>query len=255
MYTRANIVKNMSDMYYELAYEAGVESFFVGIESAVPSELKLYAKKTTAQENLLAIKKIQRHGIYVSFGFICFNPYSTYQSIQENLNFLKASGLVYNSHQVLSRLEIMPQAPIKKKLINDGLLNGFHFDTDLYSYKYVHQEIADFRERIASVLNLEHLIDYDSQIAMDKIYYQKIVPDFFDKYLRKVFDNISECWKIRNEEIYEFMSKALTLHKNNGANMEFADYIKGNKIDFYDKRIKQLFYQYKKIILKELGDI
>ena len=128
VYTRTNIVTKLNDEYYDLAYLAGVECFFVGIEAGNDEDMELYCKRASVSDNYNAIEKIQRHGIYVNYGFINFNPYSTFERIQENLRFLLNSGLVYNTHHIMSKLTIMPQAYIKNKMIKDGLIEDFHFD-------------------------------------------------------------------------------------------------------------------------------
>lgn len=183
MYTRCNIVTSLDDEYYDLANKAGVECFFLGVESGNNKDLYLYNKKTTVANSTNAIKKIQRHNIYVNFGFINFNPYSDFQTLKENITFLYESGLIFNTYHILSKLTIMPQAPIRYKMQNDGLIKNFTYDSDITEYEFINPEIKLFHSYLKSKLNFEHLIDYDSQINIDYNHLKKNIL----KYLMPIY--------------------------------------------------------------------
>lgn len=253
LYTRVNIVNRMDDSYYTLAYEAGVESFFIGVESGNEEDLKRYVKGAKPEDSLRAVKKLMEHNIYPSFGFICFNPYSTYNSLQENLDFLHKSGLIYNSHQILSRLEIMPQALMKDRLIADHLLDEFHFDSDVYSYRYENPDIEKLYFLLCDAIDTSHLIDYDTQISIDQIYYRKSEPDLYQNELEPLFCRMNAIRMERNEYLYNFFTKAVQLHKNEGPSDAFIKHINLNEIHVYDKKIKKLFYKYTAVYIKQKG--
>lgn len=249
MYTRVNIVNKLDDEYYDLAYKAGVESYFIGVEAGNEKDLKLYSKGINLKAIQNAIEKLKRHNIYVNYGFICFNPYSTYETLQANLDFLQKSGLCYNSQHVLSRFEIMPQSRMKEKLIEDKLLDEFHFDSNIFSYRWQHEEIGQLYEALVEAIDNTHLIDHDCQIAIDRIYYEKNYPDFYEERLRPIFDEIDILWNKRNTYMYHFFSKAIQLHRLHGDDETFRTYIKSNIIHQYDSNIKKKFYKYTKLCL------
>lgn len=244
MYTRTNIVKKLPADYYKLAYDAGVECFFVGVESGNQSDLDLYNKGITVQDNLKAIKTIQEHEIYVNYGFICFNPYSTFEKIQLNLDFLYHSGLIYNSYHILSKMTIMPQSNIKDKLLEDGLIDEFHFDSDITDYKFIHPDVYDFYKCMKKKICTAHLIDIDSQIGMDRIHYKKFDPIFYEQQLKDIFEEINEIWMLRNCYLYTFFNRAIQIYIKYGNSRTFIDYLDGNKIAEYDKKIKELYNKY-----------
>ena len=59
-------------------------------------DLKVYGKRARVEDNLLAIEGLKKSNISTMFGFINFNPYSTYDSLKENAKFLKDTDLGHN---------------------------------------------------------------------------------------------------------------------------------------------------------------
>ena len=128
LFTRAEIVNIKTVDYYKKALEAGVECFYLGIESGNESDLKLYRKRTTVRKNIRAIKKIRQAGIHVGMGFINFNPYSTFDSILKNAKFMRENGLGHVFYLMQTRLELLPQSFLRNKLIEESLIVGdFNF--------------------------------------------------------------------------------------------------------------------------------
>lgn len=251
MYTRCQLVNQFSDDYYELAYKAGVECFFVGIESGNDADMKMYSKKASVQDNLKAIKKIMKHNIYVNYGFICFNPYSTFDSIQQNLDFLRNSGLIFNTYHILSKLTIMPQATMKSKLLSDGLIDEFHYNSSITEYKFIHPEVKEFHKCLKDNLNVKHLIDYDSQIYIDYNHIKKEMPELYCNQLKPIFDSILGVWKERGEYLHCFFSKCIQIYKESNSKDILEKYIKLNSIQYYDQQLKRLYLKYLYILKKE----
>ncbi|MCL1950178.1 MAG: radical SAM protein [Turicibacter sp.] len=73
-----------------LMKKTGFKDIFVGIESGSDTDLVLYKKQATVLDNRRSIELIRSHGIHPIIGFICFNPYSTPETLKENYHFLKA---------------------------------------------------------------------------------------------------------------------------------------------------------------------
>lgn len=256
MYTRCQLMQLFDDEYYNLAYQAGVECFFVGIESGNDQDMKMYSKKANIADNLRAVKKIMSHNIYVNYGFICFNPYSTFETIRENLSFLRNSGLIFNAYHMLSKLTIMPQAPMKQKLLKDGLIKEFHYDSDITEYEFLHPGVKAFHKCLKENLNVKHLIDYDSQIYIDYNHLKKEMPEFFNRKLSSIFDEIFLVWKNRSDYLYTFMNECIDYYiESNCANERVIQFINDNQISDYDKRLKKLYLKYLKELSKEGVDL
>lgn len=250
MYTRTNIVTRMDDEYYDLAYRAGVECYFVGVESGNQKDLDLYNKKITVEDNYKAIKLLLNHHVYVNYGFICFNPYSTFDQIKENIEFLHNSGLVYNSYHILSKMTIMPQARLKDMMKEDGLIQEFHFDSDIRDYKFVNPDIGIFRDYLYGKIHTKHLIDLDSQIAIDRFHYEKVEPLLYEEKLKVHFDEVARVWQERNHYLYLFFMEAIHLYETYGIREELNQHVDKNIIYEYDRKIRNLYRKYISVIYK-----
>ncbi len=136
LFTRTNLVLKEPEDYFRKAKMAGVECFYVGIESGNNDDLKLYNKGCTVSDNMIAIEKIQKAGIYVSMGFISFNPYTTYQRLLQNAEFINSShmGHIYYFYQ--SRVAVYPQSRMLAKLQKDGLVDGFSYRSHRHDYRF-----------------------------------------------------------------------------------------------------------------------
>lgn len=245
MYTRCELVQLFDDEYYDLAYAAGVECFFVGIESGNVKDMKLYTKRASVADNVRAIKKIFSHNIYVNYGFICFNPYSTFETIKENVKFLYNSGLIYNSYHILSKMTIMPQALMKNKLLMDGLIDEFHYNSDITEYRFLHMEVKAFYNCLQKIVNKSHLIDYDSQIYIDYNHLKKEISNFKELEISRIFDEIFSVWEKRGKYLYQFFIDCIDYYiQNNYVEEKLIDYAINNRIHYFDNRLKQLYIKY-----------
>ena len=73
---------------------AGLNNVFLGLESGDPASLKRFKKHATVDDNKNAIRLLRDYGIEPTFGFIMFEPKSTLESIRNNFEFLKETGIM-----------------------------------------------------------------------------------------------------------------------------------------------------------------
>ncbi len=73
---------------------AGLTSMLLGIESASQQVLHRLFKRTNVDENERAIVEVRDAGIDPEIGFIMFDPMSTIEDIQKNLDFLERNRLL-----------------------------------------------------------------------------------------------------------------------------------------------------------------
>lgn len=105
----------------KLLKEAGMFRLFLGIESGVQRQLDTYNKHITVEQNKRAIEIARKAGVEVSAGFITFDPYVTVEEVQENMQFLKDTGLVGNTTHAI-RVQLYPGVPLVDQVRADGLL-------------------------------------------------------------------------------------------------------------------------------------
>ena len=76
-----------------LLKRAGLTRAFIGIESSVSSELQLFKKGTTPEQNMETLKLLEQHNIAMpASGFIMFHPFSTFEVLRQNGRYLQFIG-------------------------------------------------------------------------------------------------------------------------------------------------------------------
>lgn len=133
----------------QLLFESGLEKVLIGIESGSDRVLSLFKKSSNVADNRRAIRLFREEGVYVAFGFIMFQPYSEWQDLEENANFL-LDEMGHNLRRFVTRLELYPGAEIVHQLEADGLLDEDYWQTlRPYAYTHVEPKVA----RMAQMLN------------------------------------------------------------------------------------------------------
>lgn len=85
---KPSIYKKLSNDDVDLLKTSGLVNVFIGIESGNKDDLKLYNKGISVVDNQEVLRFFNKHNINQHFGFINFNPYSTFESLHENNVFL-----------------------------------------------------------------------------------------------------------------------------------------------------------------------
>ncbi|MFK3979427.1 B12-binding domain-containing radical SAM protein [Micromonospora sp. NPDC050397] len=137
----------------DLLVRSGLEKVNVGIESGVASELVLWEKRATVDDNVRIIRMLREHGIYLAMGFIPFHPYATVETLVENADFLRAhSG--HNLRRLTERLEVYPGTGILARMTEDGLVGEKYAATlDPYDYRYADERVQRLGIHFASLYN------------------------------------------------------------------------------------------------------
>ena len=152
-----NIIKRLDELYFELnqrkywiqffmnlraeqvdndvldrlhkLQQVGLSRVFIGIESFNESDLKLYNKNTSVAINKKVLKLIgdlnceyKDYVLDFEYGFILFNPYTTMDELDNNLNILFDSDICLTPNLISSRLVCNCIQPLTKKIHKDGLL-------------------------------------------------------------------------------------------------------------------------------------
>lgn len=117
---------------------AGLRHVCLGIESGTDRMLRIFSKDAKLQQNIKAVKILQKLGIGIEYGFIMFNPYSTLRNISENLDFINRMKMSYY-YVVTSRLDVYKGTPIFEKLLKEGRILEENFTFD---YKYEDERVS-----------------------------------------------------------------------------------------------------------------
>ena len=77
----------------------------------------------------------------MDIGFINFNPYSTFERLHKNVDFLEETVFASVLYYLVERCGITKFSKIYDRVNADGLLLQ-STDTGCYSYRYTHEEIG-----------------------------------------------------------------------------------------------------------------
>jgi hypothetical protein len=105
----------------------------------------------TVEQNLRAVEILKKLDLAFQFGFMLFEPSSTFGSIRENLQFLRA--VVDDGSVALAFCRMIPYdgTPIKDELIRTGRLKG---DLCHPGYDFVDPRLDKFYQALTQVVDL-----------------------------------------------------------------------------------------------------
>ncbi len=162
---RAEISRKMPKELLVLLAESGLCSILFGYEAANMHDLKVYNKYATIEDNVNAIEMCNGLPITIQIGFINFNPYSTFESLRKNLEFMEHYHhcTMYN---IASRVMIFSGTEMKTSLKKEGLL----YDETPFGYNYREPRIAALANYIGSYMKTLNKTGY----GPDRFYYYKV---------------------------------------------------------------------------------
>lgn len=100
----------------------GLERVFIGMESGSPTQLRRYGKQVSVEGNYRALEILSELGIDVIAGYIPIDPAMSMVELQENLSFLRRTGMYKKITNPLSVLRVQAGSPYLKLAQNRGLL-------------------------------------------------------------------------------------------------------------------------------------
>jgi radical SAM superfamily enzyme YgiQ (UPF0313 family) len=142
---------------------AGLFLVYMGIESGVDAGLEVLHKQMTVAQNLAGVRILKETGLLFSYGFMLFDPSSTFDSVRENVGFLRQ--IVGDGSAAATFCRMLPYGgtPIRDQLQAEGRLRGdvTHPDYDFLDlrlneyYRQLHQVVGPWTsdEGISHELN------------------------------------------------------------------------------------------------------
>lgn len=143
----------------------GLTHVYMGVESGDETGLANMNKKIHAETHLRAGEILKRLGLSFDFGFMLMDPWSTFDSIRNNIAFLER--FVGDGWSVAPFCRMLPYAgtPVRRKLQEEGRLRGTAFEPD-YSFLDPRLDVfydwllAAFHTRNFTSEGLCHLLRY-----------------------------------------------------------------------------------------------
>jgi len=130
---------------------AGLYFVYMGLESGTEEGLKTLNKSITAEQNLRAVAILKELDLTYQFGFMLFEPSTTFASIAENLRFLHAIADDGSVAVTFCRMIPYDGTPIKDELIRTGRLTG---DICQPGYDFLDPRLDQFYHALTQVLDL-----------------------------------------------------------------------------------------------------
>ncbi len=131
--------------------DAGLYLVYMGLESGSEQGLETLHKQITVEQNLRAVDVLKSIGLMWEYGFMLLDPSSTFESVRENLNFLRT--ILDDGCLPVTFCRMLPYdgTPIKDELVRTGRLRGDICNPD---YDFLDPRLADFYEGLTSVVNV-----------------------------------------------------------------------------------------------------
>ena len=121
--------------------DAGLFLVYMGLESGNEQGLKVLNKQMSVEQNLAAVQTLKELELNVSYGFMLFDPSSTFESVRENLAFLKNVTGDGRAAAVFSRMLPYGGTPIRDALKKEGRLRG---DLTRPDYAFLDPRLNEF---------------------------------------------------------------------------------------------------------------
>jgi anaerobic magnesium-protoporphyrin IX monomethyl ester cyclase len=162
----------------------GLFLVFLGIEDGTDTGLKRLNKHFTVSKSMEGIHILKELGLGFDYGFMLFQPSSTYKSILDNLNFLRQ--LCGDGYTPVVFLKLMPylETRVEKELREEGRIKGtpgfLDYDFLEESLNRYYEYITDaFMEWIRDPTGLLNISKWARNYLSVFSHYFKPSPDFY----------------------------------------------------------------------------
>jgi anaerobic magnesium-protoporphyrin IX monomethyl ester cyclase len=141
----------------------------MGIESGVEAGLEVLKKEMTVAQNIAAVETLKELGIAFRYGFMLFDPSSSFASVRENIGFLRQIAGDGSAAATFSRMLPYGGTPIRGQLEREGRLRGYLTRPD---YVFLDPRLNDYHRLLTQVVRpwlhgeeLSYQLDY----ALDEL--------------------------------------------------------------------------------------
>ena len=128
----------------------GLTHVYMGVEAGDEQDLLAMSKRITPEIHLAAGEVLKRLQLSFDFGFMLLQPYSTFGSVRNNIDFLET--FVGDGWSVASFCRMLPYAgtPIKEQLVSEGRMLGTAFEPD---YRFLDPKLDIFYDWMLSAFH------------------------------------------------------------------------------------------------------
>ncbi|MBT3206463.1 MAG: B12-binding domain-containing radical SAM protein [Gammaproteobacteria bacterium] len=154
--------------------EAGLTHIYLGVEAGDENDLKHLNKLMRSETHLRAASVIERFDLSFDFGFMLMNPWSTYDSVRNNIDFLLK--ITDGGRSVNSFCRMLPYVgtPVAERLASEGRLDRQNLEAD-YNFldvrldRFYEWQLDVFQQRnfqASGTQNLLRLLQFESCLKL-----------------------------------------------------------------------------------------
>ncbi|MBS4536694.1 cobalamin-dependent protein [Clostridium sp. D2Q-14] len=185
---RANEIVKRPDLV-ERFKKIGLYSVNIGIESFVQKQLEFYRKNVTVEQNIKAVKIVEKLELYYTIGILIFDPTSTIEEVLEFCNRMKDMKYYEKNYNITrplsvgSRVVATTGTEVFEYVKNKRLYrnNDFNYDFSDSRTELCYNLVEKWADLVSPVFNLnyisyiskehEHLgVDDDIRMLFQKLY-------------------------------------------------------------------------------------
>lgn len=145
---RADVVETE---LFEILRDAGLYLVYMGLESGSEEGLDVLNKGLSVEQNLNAVRTLKSIGLMSQYGFMLFDPSTTFNSVRENLDFLRTITNDGTLAATFCRMLPYDGTAIKDQLAAEGRLRGNVIDPD---YDFLDPRLDGFFREVNESLNM-----------------------------------------------------------------------------------------------------
>jgi radical SAM superfamily enzyme YgiQ (UPF0313 family) len=145
---RADVVETE---LFEILRDAGLYLVYMGLESGSEEGLSVLNKGLTVEQNIKAVQTLKDIGLMFQYGFMLFDPSTTFNSVRENIEFLRRIAEDGSVAATFCRMLPYDGTAIKDELHRQGRLRGNVVNPD---YDFLDPRLDGFFREINETLNL-----------------------------------------------------------------------------------------------------
>ena len=131
--------------------DAGLYLVYMGLESGSEEGLETLHKQITVEQNIKAVNTLKSIGLMFEYGFMLLDPSSTFESIRQNVDFLRT--ILSDGCLPVTFCRMLPYdgTPIKDELVRTDRIRGDVCNPD---YDFLDPRIGEFYEALTQVVSL-----------------------------------------------------------------------------------------------------
>lgn len=253
IFSRVELTSKKTMEELALARQAGVECVYLGIESANLKDIRLYRKNMSKAKAFQALNNLKQAGIHPAFGFIFFNPFSTWQGLKENADFLYKSNLGHVFYLYQTRLEVLAQSDIKERLLRENMADNISYRSDYHAYRFLIPQIEVLYKAVHQMYTKAPIYYMDTMLEMDKLWLlRNMEAEKWEKQLGAAFQRLEHIKNELAQLNYTTFIRCLNMAANNASEQQLIQYGINHGLDKYHEEIEK-YYTKIKVKAKKLS--